>query len=67
MNATLSSFDQDSEAMATELIEKIGRVIDLAHACADHSLENAAIIIEGREALDEVAAFFEVDPPGSAS
>lgn len=67
MSPDPSTFDQDNEAMATELVEKIGRVIDLAHASADHGPETAEIITQGRTALAEVAALFEVEVPGAAS
>lgn len=65
-NALLDDME-DTEAMAADLVAKVDKVIALAEACADHAPENNAIINAGREALTEIAAFFEVDVPGLAS
>lgn len=54
----------ETEAMAADLVARVDRAIALAEACADHAPENNAIINAGREALREIAAFFEVDMPG---
>ncbi len=61
MDADLSAFNSGNEAMSTELVNRISRAVDLAQACADHAPENNEIIAQGRAALGEVAAFFEVD------
>lgn len=53
----------ESEAMAAELVARLGRVIDLAEGSCIDSATNQQKVAEAREALAEVAAFFEVDVP----
>ena len=67
MAPDLSQFDDDNEALASELVAKVSAVIDLCQAFADPTDGNAEaheqVITSGREALVEIAAFFEVDLP----
>lgn len=67
MAPDLSSFNDDSEALAKDLVSRIDRAIALAEACSDFAPENNQIVAQGRAALVEVAAFFEVDPAGDSS
>lgn len=64
MAPDLSSFNDDSEALAKDLVSRIDRAIAVAEACSDFAPENNQIAAQGRAALVEIAAFFEVDPPG---
>lgn len=53
----------DPHAMASTLVTRIARVLDLAEASCIVSETNRLKLAEGREALADVAAFFEVDAP----
>ncbi|MCW5720848.1 MAG: hypothetical protein KIS86_06875 [Devosia sp.] len=53
----------DSHAMAGALVTSIARVIDLCEASCINSEANRRTLAEGRDALADVAAFFEVEAP----
>lgn len=56
---------RNPNTMPVELVARIGRVLDLAECSCIDSLTNRVKLAEGREALSEVAAFFEVAAPTS--
>ncbi|SFV33261.1 hypothetical protein SAMN05216456_1937 [Devosia crocina] len=52
-----------NETMVVELVARIARVLDLAECSCIDSLTNRVKLAEGREALTDIAGFFDIEAP----